>query len=223
MDQHPIRLRAAEPTHEEGLHFARYLDQAAEGFFRFLLGRRVAEIVAEAYIEPGHDLSYKNATFAVRDGAIVGMATSFTAEQRRQFSDEPLTNAVGSWALRYYVLGTIGAPLWRVLDTVAEGDSYLLAIAVDAALRGEGVGSILIDATEEKARAAGSQRLALDVSAKNTGGRRLYERRGMTVESGWPSSRFFRPILLRMTQDLGTASATFTPRGADVMRRPTGR
>jgi ribosomal protein S18 acetylase RimI-like enzyme len=202
MEQHPIYLRPANPTHEEGLLFARYLDQAAEGFFRFMLGRRVAEIVAEAYLQPCHDLSYQNAIFAERDGVIVGMATSFTAEQRRQFSDEPLTKAAGSWALRFHVLGIICAPLWRVLDTVAEGDSYLLAIAVDVDLRGEGVGSILIDANEEKARAAGSKRLALDVSAKNTGGRRLYERRGMAVESGWPKARFVSPILLRMVKDL---------------------
>ena len=40
MDQHPIVLRAANPTFDKGLAFARYLDEAAEGFFRLMLGRR---------------------------------------------------------------------------------------------------------------------------------------------------------------------------------------
>ena len=35
MDRHSIVLRAAKPTFEEGLAFARYVDEAAEGFFRF--------------------------------------------------------------------------------------------------------------------------------------------------------------------------------------------
>ena len=43
--------------------YARYLDEAAEGFFRFMLGRRVADIVAAAYIQPDNDCSYQNVTF----------------------------------------------------------------------------------------------------------------------------------------------------------------
>ena len=54
------------------------------------------------------------------------------------------------------------------------------------------------DLIEERAVANRSAGLALDVSAKNEGARRLYERRGMTVESQWPKRlvipglRFFR-------------------------------
>ncbi len=90
------------------------------------------------------------------------------------------------------------APLFRILETIADGDFYLLAIAIDKELRGEGVGSALMDSTEERARASSSTRLSLDVSAKNEGARRLYERRGMTVESQWPKRlpiqglRFYR-------------------------------
>ena len=49
----------------------------------------------------------------------------------------------------------------------------------------------------------GSTRLSLDVSAKNEGARRFYERRGMTVESQWPK-RLAIPVLkfYRMTKGL---------------------
>ena len=78
------------------------------------------------------------------------------------------------------------APLMRVTDAIADGDFYLQAIAVDRELRGDGVGSVLMDFFEERARASGSTRLALDVSARNEGACRFYARRGMTVESQWP-------------------------------------
>ena len=42
MDHASIRFRAAAPCVEEGRLFARYLDQAAEGFFQLMLGRRTS-------------------------------------------------------------------------------------------------------------------------------------------------------------------------------------
>ena len=180
--------------------YARYLDQAAEGFFRFMLGRRVADIVAAAYIQPDNDYSYQNVILAEHDKVIVGMASSFTARQRRSFSDQPLKRAAGSPHVRMSVVTTLCAPLLRILETLDEGDLYLQAIAVDRELRGAGVGSTLIDSVEERAAASGSARLTLDVSARNKGARRLYERRGMTVESAWPSLWFVPPLLVRMTK-----------------------
>jgi hypothetical protein len=49
--QHSLRVRAAKPTLDEGRVFARYLDEAAEGFFRLMLGRNVADIIATAYTQ----------------------------------------------------------------------------------------------------------------------------------------------------------------------------
>ena len=76
----------------------------------------------------------------------------------------------------------------RTTDSIADGDFYLqfIFIAVDKALRGDGVGSVLMDAFEERARASGSTRLSLDVSTGNEGACGFYERREWTVESQWP-------------------------------------
>ena len=90
MDRHSIVLRAANPTFDEGLACARYLDEAAEGFFRFWLGRRAAHIIATAFAQPDHDLSYQNVTFAERDNVIVGMFLGYTAEQHRSSSRQPV-------------------------------------------------------------------------------------------------------------------------------------
>jgi ribosomal protein S18 acetylase RimI-like enzyme len=203
MHRHSIALRAANPTFDEGLVYGRYLDIAAEGFFRFMLGRRVANIIATTFAQPDHDYSFQNVNFAEHDEAIVGMAAGYTAEQHRRFSEQPLKQAAGYPSLRAGAVALLCAPLMRILDTLADGHFYLLAVAIDTELRGEGVGSALMDSMEDRARASGSNRLSLDVSAKNEGARRLYERRGMSVESQWPKRLVIPGLrLLRMTKTL---------------------
>ena len=203
MDRHSIILRAAKPTFDEGLAFARYVDKAAEGFFRFMLGRRAGHIIATAFTQPDHDLSYQNVTFAELDNVIVGMTLGYTAEQHRRSSRQPLKRAAGRRNLRMRIVLILFAPLMRIIDSIADGDFYLHAIAVDKELRGDGVGSVLMDSSEARARASGSTRLSLDVSAKNEGARRFYERRGMNVDSQWPK-RLAMPGLkfYRMTKEL---------------------
>ena len=201
MDRHLIVLRAANPAVDEGLAFARFLDEAAKGFFRFWLGRRSVQIIAMAFVQPDHDLSYQNVIFAERDNVIVGMVLGFTAEQHRRSSHDPLERAAGSSYLRKRIVRMLFAPIMRIIDSITFGDFYVQAIAVDTKLRGAGVGSILMDSSEERAHASGSTRLSLDVSAKNREARRFYEHRGMHVESQWPK-RLAIPVLkfYRMTK-----------------------
>ncbi len=203
MDRHSIVLRAANPTFDEGLAFARYADEVAEGFFRFMLGRRAEHILATAFAQPDHDLSYQNVTFAERDNVIVGMYAAYTAEQHRRSSHKPLKQAAGRRNIRMRIVMILFAPVMRITDSIPDGDFYLQFIGVDKVLRGEGVGSILMDSFEERARASGSTRLSLDVSAKNEGARRFYEHRGMNVELQWPK-RLAIPGLkfYRMTKGL---------------------
>ena len=153
MDRHSIVLRTANPAFDEGLAFARYLDEAAEGFMRFMLGRRAAHIIATAFAQPDHDLSYQNVTFAERENVIVGMVLGYTAEQHRRSSRQPLNRAAGRRNLRMRIVRMLFAPLMRIIDSIADGDFYLHAIAVDRELRGDGVGSVLMDSYEERARA----------------------------------------------------------------------
>lgn len=203
VDRHATVLRTADPTLAEGREFACYLDTAAEGFFHLWLGRRAVEIIAEVFLQPGHDLSFQNVTFAERDQVIAGMVSGFSAEQHRESSLQPLKQAAGTWNVRFGIVSILFAPFLRIIDSIDDGDFYLQAIAVDRAVRGAGVGRTLMDSIEDRAVATGSARLVLDVSAENQGALRLYERRGFTVESRWPK-RFAIPKfkLLRMVKVL---------------------
>jgi len=204
MESHSISLRPANSTEDDGLAFARYLDEAAEGFFRFMLGRRAKHIVATAFTQPDHDLSHQNVTFAEHDNIIVGMVSGYTAEEHRRSTYESLKRAAGRWNLRMRIVLVLFSPLMRIIDSIADNDFYLQAIAVDEEQRGSGIGTVLMDSLEQRARASGSTRLALDVSAKNQSARRFYERRRMSIESQWPK-RLKIPALrfYRMTKMLG--------------------
>ncbi len=186
IDKQQITLRKALPDYNEGLLFARYLDMAAEGFFRMLLGRNSHDILARGYLQTDHDLSYQHVTFAELDGKIVGMFSGYSGEQHRVANRKILSNEAGYWNLRFWIMSWLFAPMTRILDTLANEDYYLLAIAVDTNLQGKGIGSSLLDAVEEGAIDSAARRLALDVSANNTNARQLYERRGFSVESSWP-------------------------------------
>ena len=197
-----VILRPAEPDFSEGLKFAYYLDQAAEGFFRFMLGRESENIIATAFIDSGHALSHENVIFAEVDTKKVGMSSTFTEKQHRTFSDEPLRRAAKRNAIRLKLMRILFAPVWRILETISEGDFYLQGIAIEPELRGAGIGTLLMNDIENRAKASGSSRLSLDVSAKNDGARRLYKRLGMVETSTWPTSRFLPTVFFRMTKHL---------------------
>lgn len=191
-------LHPARPTSDEGVVFAAYLDTAAYGLFRAMLGRQVERIIADADQETGHDLSYQHVTFAERGGQIVGMASAYTAEDHRRSSDEALAQAAGTIrTVRMAIVSILGRPLLRFVDHVPDGDFYLQAVAVDDDQRGRGIGSLLIDHVEAEARAHRCARVVLDVAADNDGARRLYESRGMTVEAESPHPPFMPSMRVR--------------------------
>ncbi|MFW5743419.1 MAG: GNAT family N-acetyltransferase [Spirochaetota bacterium] len=92
---------------------------------------------------------------------------------------------------------------WRMVGYPFPGEFYVEFLIVDAAMRGRGIGARLMDAMEAKAREADARRFTLDVAAKNAGGRRFYERRGMTRVPDWPQSSVGRRVVLRMTKEVG--------------------
>lgn len=202
INKNSVILRPARPEYDEGLLFARYLDQAAEGFFRFMLGNNSKTIIATAFLELGHTLSFENVVFVEKDERIVGMSSTFTGVQHRNFSDEPLRRAAKKNAIRMKIVRTIFAPLWRILESIPEEDFYIQSIAVEPDLRGAGIGSLLMNDIEKRALESGSVRLSLDVSAKNEGAKRLYKHRDMAETSGWPRSRFLPTVFVRMSKDL---------------------
>ena len=186
MSHESLSLRSAQPKTDEGFAFAGYLDTAAGGRFPLMLGGASQRVLTSAFLSTGHDLSYEHVTFVELDGIAVGMSSDYSAGQHRNSSDGPLVRAAGWRVVRMAAVSTIAARLFRFIDTVPEGDYYLQAIAVVPDARGRGIGTMLLGGVEDRARAAGSERLVLDVAVENKGARLLYERLGLSIEATSP-------------------------------------
>ena len=103
---------------------------------------------------------------------------------------------LGVKVLRFSV--GFGKPLWG--RRFGDDDTELVVAAIPLGGYVKMLDEREAEAGEARARAAGSRRLALDVAASNETARRLYERRGWTVESRWPKRlpipglKFYRMI-----------------------------
>ena len=116
---------------------------------------------------------------AVLDGRLLGVAGLHSHQGR--YAQFDLRSAVaGQGLLR-------GIRAWAMLSLFGRGagcpagELRIAALAVDAAARGQGVGSRLLEALFAKARADGLAAVRLEVVDTNTGARELYERLGFKV------------------------------------------
>ena len=195
-------IRPARPDSHDGERFARYFDVAADGLMRWMIGRRFVTVIGKAFLESGHDLSHEHVWFAESDGVIAGMVSGYSAEEHKRSKSGPMFRAAGIRAIRIAGAWVLARPLFAFMDRLPEGDWYLQGVAVDEAFRGAGLGSLLLDHAEKVAAAAGARRLALDVAVDNEVAKRLYERRGMTIEATSPSALLRSDRVHRMTKAL---------------------
>ena len=136
-----VTVRAARPSPEEGERFAEFFDVAEAGIVRQVLGKRSEQVMAAAYLSPGHNYSYETVHFAEIDGQIVGMASAYGSRYHAASSLRPILRAAGLRSIRAIPAVVFG---WRVMsfvDAIPESDFYLAALAVDATRRGEGIGT----------------------------------------------------------------------------------
>ncbi len=123
-------------------------------------GETIAETGAARYARSGVAFSYQNCLLAVSGGAVVGMAHAFPMPPRApgETEDDPVL-----------------APYSELEDP---GSLYLSGLAVDAALRGGGIGAALMDRVEALAAASGCPRVSLICFERNERAMAFYRRRG---------------------------------------------
>ncbi len=112
---------------------------------------------------------------ARRDGEIAGVA-GFKENGRGLFElGLRVLFAEYGWSAPFRALGLM------LLERREVPDCLLMdGIVVAAEMRGNGVGTLLLQAIEKHARALGKQKIRLDVIDTNPGARRLYERFGFS-------------------------------------------
>ncbi|WP_421726278.1 GNAT family N-acetyltransferase [Bauldia sp.] len=171
MTDEAVSIVAGIPTGQEATAARLYCDAFAAKLSPFLgPPERAARALAPS-------LATDRAIVAVRGGAVIGIA-GFKVGGRGLF--EP---TVRQMIRAYGWSGPLRLLALAVLDRREAPDSLLMdGIAVDAAARGLGIGTRLLAAIQDHARALGRTSVRLDVIDTNPAARRLYDRFGFVAE-----------------------------------------
>lgn len=158
-----IRTARREDSREIARLFLVSSDGLAEYIWRQIddTDRPPIQVGAERYAREGVAFSYQNCLVVEQDGAVVGMLHAFPMETPPPDA-EPEQD-----------------PVLRPYSELEEyGSLYISGIALDPACRGQGLGTRLLAAAEERARTLGLERLSLICFEKNEQAMRLYARLG---------------------------------------------
>lgn len=112
------------------------------------------------------DEDLKTFKVIVRDDEIIGILIYYVSKFPKHFNFKSLRLLIVD-ILDYFVLCDVGP-----------GDLYVAEIAIDDSLRGQGLGSRVLDDVIEYAKSKNLQRVILDADFRNTSAKKLYEKKG---------------------------------------------
>ncbi|MCP8464039.1 GNAT family N-acetyltransferase [Pseudomonas sp. ZM23] len=121
------------------------------------------------------------------DGRVVAAGTVFGGEQNLGYLLAASRQILGFFGAGSLPVIRRGLQLERIICPPPRRTLYLAHLGVTPELRGEGLGSQLIDHLLQRGRRAGVSMAALDVSAANPKAQALYERLGFRVQIERPS------------------------------------
>lgn len=171
-------LRAATPRDARTL--AKLIDIAGEGIPNWLWGQMAGD--GQTPLDAGEararrdsgGFSWKNAIVAEHDAEVAAMMLGYPIAEP---TDEDRAGVRGlPEPVRPFV----------ELEHQSAGTFYVNALAALPGRRGRGLGSALLCAAQDKARASGIGRMSIQVFDQNTGAVRLYERLGYTATDSRP-------------------------------------
>ena len=168
-------IRQAAPSDAESL--AKLINLAGEGIPNWLWtracveGQTPLEIGIERAKRKTGGFSYTNALVAEPHGYSMGMVLSYA------ITEAPTDNP-----------NDLPAPIapFVALEKFSVGTWFINALAVFAEGQNQGLGSQLLAAAEDQARADGFNKMSIQVYAQNTGALRLYERLGYARAASEP-------------------------------------
>ena len=200
-------LRDAVPGTADARAVAWDLETATEGMFSVMLGSRWQQILTAVIDQPGHAWSVERARIAEGDGELRGVLLGGPAGIPEP--DDSLGLPWGLTRVRLTAVGVAFQPLLSFMHHHDPGEWYVTAVSVTPEARGEGVGAALLDDAVARARDEGMTSIALDVDAKNSGARRLYERHGFVVTGTSSPAWLARGVRVqRMRRMLQTARSS---------------
>ena len=168
-------MRRADPSDAETL--AKLINLAGEGIPNWLWTRACVE--GQTPLEIGTlrakrtsgGFSYTNALVAEAHGTPMGMVLSYAITEAPTENPDDLPAPIAPFV---------------ALEKLSVGTWFINALAVFVEGQNRGIGSQLLSAAEDQARACGFDRMSIQVYAQNTGAVRLYERFGYVRKASDP-------------------------------------
>jgi ribosomal protein S18 acetylase RimI-like enzyme len=183
-----ISLRPAEPRDDPAVAALMYA--TAGGRYDLYAGdrERSMRLLAASIATPGNDTSRDGVVVAEVDGEVAGALAAFPvtegAKRRRRLIRMVLRRRAPWHWPRLLRLARMGENLGPEPPADA---LYVDALATDERFRRRGVASALLGVADERARALGLKKLALDTTASNAGARALYEGYGFRLTGELPA------------------------------------
>jgi len=172
-----ITVRAAVPQDYRGI--AELMVECFHREFCLMFGRRLEAAVAVVEEVVGLEgLGGAQAIVAQDSTSVIGMLLLEAAHRARLSMSWPAMwriarGKVGLWHLPRLLLGV------ALLSYHAEpGEAYISSVGVTCRMRGQGVGTRLLQAAEDWARDNDMTQMGLHVVSENAGARSLYRREG---------------------------------------------
>lgn len=150
---------------------------------------QTSEHDARAYIEyefkSGKGFcGHSNLTVAELNSAVVGTGCFFDGKAYGRLTFETMSNMFKFYGLiRIWPVLLRSARMSSIMKKPAKGETYLSNFGVAPAVRGTGIGRLMLSSHFAQARAAGYQRFTLDVADNNPRAERLYASLGLKVVS----------------------------------------
>lgn len=203
-----ITIRPAEPSDARLL--AKLIDIAGEGIPTWLwsitaeAGQTALDVGERRARRETGGFSYRNALVAARGKDAVGMVLGYRIEAPDDADRAAIVNL--PLPIRPFV----------ELEHASVGTFYVNALAVRPGLRGQGIGSRMLRAAEDRAGELGLAAMSVQVFSQNANAVRLYERTGYRIVTRrpvllHPCQPYYDEDVVLMLKDIEKAEGGSTP------------
>ncbi len=182
MKNHSSFIFPAQPTADQATRFAQLAQMAGDNVFTEFFGERANAMLESMYLQADNHHSHSHTTFLQVDSAIAGMLQAYSAAAARDHAARSYWLYLKYARLQIFRFLAVAIHLRDILgflgENLAEGDLYIVFLAIYPQHRGRGHSKTLLNQASQLARQAGCARLALDVDERNMIARAAYQRAG---------------------------------------------